>query len=112
LTTVTTFSTLRSFGAVLAAVARLGGAVETPTQRGDLSVIETVLPATLARDPQRQLSGLTSGEAVLETSPAGYQPVNGTPPTRRRTMANPLNRDEYMMQLARRAIRPTNRRLG
>jgi ribosomal protection tetracycline resistance protein len=97
-------------GAVLAAVARLGGVVETPSLRGDLSTIETVLPAARAQDLQRQLPGLSGGEGVVETSFGGYQPVSGAPPTRRRTLANPLNRDEYMMQLARRAIRPTNQR--
>jgi ribosomal protection tetracycline resistance protein len=39
---------------------------------------------------------------VLESSFAGYQPVNDEPPTRRRTTANPLNREEYLMHLARR----------
>jgi ribosomal protection tetracycline resistance protein len=99
-------------GAVLAAVARLGGVVEAPSLRGDLSMIETVLPAARAQDLQRQLSGLSGGEGVVETSFGGYRPVSGAPPTRRRTMANPLNRDEYMMQLARRAIGPTNQRRG
>jgi ribosomal protection tetracycline resistance protein len=95
-------------GTVLAAVARLGGVVEAPSLRGDLSMIETVLPAAHARDLQRQLSGLTGGEGVIETSFGGYQPVSGTPPSRRRRTANPLNRQEYMMELARLAIRRTN----
>jgi hypothetical protein len=34
--------------------------------------------------------------------------VSGTPPSRRRRTANPLNREEYMMELARLAIRRTN----
>jgi ribosomal protection tetracycline resistance protein len=97
-------------GTVLAAVARLGGVVEAPSLRGDLSMIETVLPAAQARDLQRQLSGLTGGDGVIETSFGGYQPVSGTPPSRRRRMANPLNREEYMMELARLAIRPTHKR--
>ena len=96
-------------GAVLAAVARLGGAVETPSLRGDLATIETVLPAARAQDLQRQLPGLSGGEGVVETNFSGYQPVSGAPPARRSRTANPLNRDEYMMHLARRAIRPTNR---
>jgi len=91
-----------SIGAVMAALGRLGVVVERQSVSGDLSTIETILPAARAYDLQRQLSGLTSGEGVLESSFVGYQPVNDDPPTRRRTMANPLNRDEYMMQLARR----------
>jgi hypothetical protein len=66
-----------------AAVARLGGAVETPSLRGDLAVVETVLPEGRARDLQRQLSGLTRGEGVLESAFAGYEPVIGEQPSRR-----------------------------
>ena len=79
-------------GAVLAAVARLGGGVETPSLRGDLSVIEAVTPAARAQDLRRQLPGLTGGEGVVETNFGGYRPVKGTPPTRRPTIANPLER--------------------
>jgi ribosomal protection tetracycline resistance protein len=92
-----------SIGAVMAALGRLGFAVETQTVRGDLSTIDTVLPAARAHDLHRQLSGITGGEGVLESSFVGYQPVNGDPPTRRRRTANPLNRDEYMLHLARRS---------
>jgi ribosomal protection tetracycline resistance protein len=45
--------------------------------RGNLSTIETVLPAARAHDLQRQLSGLTGGEGVLESTFVGYQPVSG-----------------------------------
>jgi ribosomal protection tetracycline resistance protein len=61
-----------------------------------------VLPAARAGALQRQLAGLTGGEGVLESSFAGYQPVGGDPPTRRRTTPNPLNRKEYLMHLAQR----------
>ena len=67
---------------MLAALARLGAAVETPSLRGKLATIETVLPATQAQELQRQLPGLTSGEGVLDSTFAGYRPVNGDPPTR------------------------------
>jgi len=75
-------------GAVLAAVARLGGTAGTPSPRGDLALLETLLPAARAQDLQRQLPGLTSGEGVAETSFGGYQPVSGPPPDRRRTGRN------------------------
>jgi ribosomal protection tetracycline resistance protein len=87
----------------MAALARLGAAIETPSLEGTLSMIETVLPAARADDLQRQLPGVTGGEGVLDSSFAGYQPVSGTAPTRRRTTANPLNREEYMFNLARRS---------
>lgn len=99
-----------TIGTVMPALARLGAAIETPSLQGKLCTIETVLPAARAHDLQRQLPGLTRGEGVLESSFEGYEPVSGDQPTRRRTTANPLNFDEYMMHLARRAIRPNEPR--
>ena len=97
-------------GSVLAAAARLGGVAGTPSRRGDLVVLETWLPAARAQDLQRQLPGLTGGEGVAETSFGGYQPVSGPAPARRRTMADPLNRDPFMLQLDGRAAHPVARR--
>ena len=89
-----------TIGAVIPALARLGAAVETPSLQGKLCTIETVLPAALAQDLQRQLPGLTHGEGVLESSFAGYEPVSGDQPTRRRTTPNPLDLGAYVMHLA------------
>jgi ribosomal protection tetracycline resistance protein len=81
-----------TIGAVMPALMRLGAAVETPSLQGRLSTIKAVLPAARADDLQRQLPGLTGGEAVLDSSFAGYQPVSGEQPTRRRTTASPPDR--------------------
>ncbi|MBA3365857.1 MAG: TetM/TetW/TetO/TetS family tetracycline resistance ribosomal protection protein [Actinobacteria bacterium] len=97
-----------TIGVVMPASARLGAAVETPSLQGKLSTIEMVLPAARAYDLQRQLPRLTGGEGVLESGFAGYQPVSGDQPTRRRTTANPLNLDEYMTHLARRVQERSN----
>jgi ribosomal protection tetracycline resistance protein len=70
-------------GAVLASVARLGGVLEPPSLLGDLSTIETVMPAVRARDLERQLPALTGGEGVLDSDFCGYQQVSGTPPKAR-----------------------------
>jgi ribosomal protection tetracycline resistance protein len=88
-------------GAVLASVAQLGGVVEPMSLHGDLSTIETVMPAARAQDLQRRLPGLTGGEGVSETNFGGYEPVSGAPPTRRRSRPNPLNRKEYLRHLGR-----------
>jgi ribosomal protection tetracycline resistance protein len=69
---------------VLPALGRLGAAVEAPALRGSLATVETVLSATAAQELQRQLPGLTGGEGVLESTFAGYEPVAGAIPTRRR----------------------------
>jgi ribosomal protection tetracycline resistance protein len=94
-----------SVGAVLAAVGQLGAPAEMESVRGDLATIDTVLSILAAQDLQRQLSSLTSGEGVLETTFLGYEPVSGDPPTRRRTTVNALNREEYMLHVVSRAYR-------
>jgi ribosomal protection tetracycline resistance protein len=71
-------------GQVLAAVGRLGATAGVPAPRGELSVLETTLPASSVQELRRQLPGLTGGEGVLESEFAGYQPVIGDPPVRRR----------------------------
>jgi ribosomal protection tetracycline resistance protein len=91
-----------SIGEVLAALARLGGALETPSLRGELATIETALPAARVQDLRRQLPALTGGEGVLEADFGRYEAVTGAPPTRPRTTADPLDREEYLMHLARR----------
>jgi ribosomal protection tetracycline resistance protein len=90
-----------TIGAVMPELGRLGAAVETPSLRGKLATIEMVLSAARTHDLQRRLPGLTGGEGVLESSFAGYQPVSGDRPTRRRTTPNPLNLREYVMYLGR-----------
>ena len=94
-----------SVGAVLAAVGQLGAPAEMESLRGDLATVDTVLSIIAAQDLQRQLSSLTSGEGVLETTFLGYEPVSGDPPTRRRKTVNALNREEYMLHVVSRAYR-------
>jgi ribosomal protection tetracycline resistance protein len=72
-----------AIGSVLAALGRLGAAAGMPSPRGELSVLETTLPASRAQEFHRQLPGLTGGEGVIESEFAGYQPVTGDPPRRR-----------------------------
>jgi ribosomal protection tetracycline resistance protein len=62
-------------GAILSALARLGASVEPPSLRGELVVVETLLPAAQVHGLQQQLPGLTGGEGVLESNFGGYQPV-------------------------------------
>ncbi|HKN63548.1 MAG TPA: translation factor GTPase family protein [Gaiellaceae bacterium] len=87
-------------GALLAAVGRLGAGA-TPTSRGELSVVEATLPASHLQELRRQLPGLTGGEGVLDSEFAGYRPVAGDPPTRRRLMPDPRNLEEYLAQVGR-----------
>jgi ribosomal protection tetracycline resistance protein len=90
-----------TIGAMLAALGRLGAGGSTPTARGELSVLETTLPASRVQELRRQLPGLTGGEGVLDTEFAGYQPVAGEPPVRRRLTPDPRNFVEYVAQVGR-----------
>jgi ribosomal protection tetracycline resistance protein len=90
-----------SLGQVVAALGRLGAAVEAPRLTGELAVVETVLPATRARDLQQQLAGLTHGEGSLESAFDGYEPVSGEPPIRSRTTPNPLDLEQYAAGIGR-----------
>jgi len=90
-----------AIGAVLAALGRLGAGAGTPLPRGELSVLETGLPASRVQELRRQLPGLTGGEGVLESEFAGYQAVTGEPPVRKRMTPNPLNLAEYLAQVGR-----------
>lgn len=87
---------------VLALLGRLGARVQTPRSDGELSAVEAHLAAALVDDVRRALPGVTGGEGVLETTFASYQPVTGASPMRPRTTPNPLNREEYVLRLARR----------
>jgi ribosomal protection tetracycline resistance protein len=62
-------------GAVLAVIGGLGGTVEPAGRARELPVIDTVMPAARVQELQRQLPGITGGEAVVDTSFAGYEPV-------------------------------------
>ena len=82
MTRATVEAPVDTVGAVLGALARLGGTVHASAPRGDLSVVEATLPTARLNDLQRQLPALTGGEGVVETAPAGHEPVRGGPTSR------------------------------
>jgi ribosomal protection tetracycline resistance protein len=90
-----------SIGPVLAVLGRLGAGAATPSPRGELSVLEASLPASRIQELRRQLPGLTGGEGVLDSEFAGYQPVAGEPPIRKRVTPDPRNLTEYLAQVGR-----------
>jgi ribosomal protection tetracycline resistance protein len=96
---------VRTMSTVLAALGRLGAAVRDQAVRGDLTTIETVVPAARIQELQRQLPGLTGGEGVLESTFDGYRPVHGEPPVRPRTLADPRYREKYLLSLTRQGAR-------
>jgi ribosomal protection tetracycline resistance protein len=90
---------------VTTVLGRLGAAVQDQSVRGELTTIETVLPAGRLPQLQRQLPGLTAGEGVLESTFDGYRAVIGDPPVRPRTTADPRHVKKYLRSLTREGAR-------
>ena len=91
-----------AYGPVLPVLARLRAVPGAPAMRGPLCLLDGDIPAAQVRELEEQLPGLTRGEGVLEAAFGHYQPVRGAVPSRRRTDHNPLNREEYLLHVARR----------
>jgi ribosomal protection tetracycline resistance protein len=89
-------------GPALAELARLHGSAEPPVLHGSTCAVEGDIPAARVQELRQRLPGLTRGEGVLECSFSRHEPVAGTPPTRPRSDHNPLNREEYLLHVARR----------
>ncbi len=91
-----------TYGPVLPVLARLRAIPGGPFLRGSLCLLDGEIPAAQVRALEEQLPGLTRGEGVLEAVFGHYQPVRGEVPERPRTDHNPLNREEYLLRVARR----------
>jgi ribosomal protection tetracycline resistance protein len=89
--------------AVLGALMARGCDSPTLTQVGELTIIDVALTAAQLSGLQRELPSRSGGEGITESTFAGYEPVHGEAPKRRRVLPNPLNRDEYLASLAQRA---------
>ncbi|HEX5204256.1 GTP-binding protein [Paractinoplanes rhizophilus] len=95
-----------SMGSVLALLGRHGAAVRAQVARGADIGIEAELPAGEVQALQRGLPAATNGDGVIESAFAGYQPVRGEPPVRRRTTPDPLNRPEYLAAMSGQTLPP------
>jgi ribosomal protection tetracycline resistance protein len=91
-----------TIGSILRILARLGATPGTPQIRETSCVLAGEIPAAQVHHLQQQLPEMTRGEGVLENAFDHYRPIRGTIPVRRRTGLNPLNREEYLLQLSRR----------
>jgi ribosomal protection tetracycline resistance protein len=89
-------------GPLLPALARLHAAPQAPAIRGSSCTIQGDIAAAHVHALRQQLPALTRGEGVLECAFDRHQPVRGTIPTRPRSDHNPLNREEYLLRVARR----------
>jgi ribosomal protection tetracycline resistance protein len=93
-------------GPVLPVLAQLRAAAQTPALRGSSCTLEGDIPAARVHELRQQLPALTRGEGVLESVFELYRRVSGTIPTRPRSDQNPLNREEYLLRVARRLAAP------
>lgn len=63
-----------SVNATLSRLVELGGAVTGSVPRGDRAELTGTLPAEQVTRFEQQLPGLTRGEGLLTTEPAGHRP--------------------------------------
>jgi ribosomal protection tetracycline resistance protein len=87
-------------GPLLPALVRLHALPQPPTIRGSTAAIEGEIPVAHVHRLRQQLPALTRGEGVFESSFDSYRAVSGTFPSRPRSDHNPLNREEYLLNLA------------
>lgn len=73
-----------TLGALLPAIAQLGGEPDTPRLRGSTYLVQGELPASRVKALHERLPGLTRGEGTLSTVFARYREVRGTGPKRQR----------------------------
>ncbi|MGO9296466.1 MAG: hypothetical protein ACLP52_21765, partial [Streptosporangiaceae bacterium] len=92
-----------ALAALLTALARLRAVPRAHAVRGSSLRLDGDIPAAGVHGLRQQLPGLTRGEGVLECAFDRYEPVTGPAPVRPRTDANPLDRDEYLRRVTRRA---------
>ncbi|HVX47301.1 MAG TPA: translation factor GTPase family protein [Mycobacteriales bacterium] len=85
-----------SVARVMSALAASGAVPEVPAVRGSICFLEGEIASARVHGFQRQLSGLTHGEGVMESALDHYRPVRGRIPRRRRTDISPLDRREYL----------------
>jgi ribosomal protection tetracycline resistance protein len=89
-------------GPVLPTLTQLRAIPRTTTTHGSACLVEGEIPAARVHDLQQQLPALSRGEGVLESDFECYRPVDGVVPERPRTDHNPLDRNEYLLQVVRR----------
>lgn len=91
-----------TLGSVVPVLARLRAAPGSTAVTGAAAYLDGQVPAAGIHELRRQLPGLTRGEGVLETSFDSYALISGPVPSRSRRDMNPLDRQEYLLRIARR----------
>ena len=92
-----------ALGPLLAALTRLRAVPLFQVARGRALAVEGDIPAARVHELRQELPALTRGEGVLECAFDRYEPVTGVVPERPRLAPDPLNREEYLQRVTRRA---------
>ncbi len=92
-----------TLGALLPALTRLRAVPHTQLIQDSSATLRGDIPVARVHELRQQLPPLTRGEGVVECSFDRYEPVSGIIPARPRTDCDPLDRDEYLRRVARRA---------
>jgi ribosomal protection tetracycline resistance protein len=87
-------------GPIMGVLGELAAEPEPPTYDGSVCLLDGVIRVAALHHLQSRLPDLTRGEGVLETSFAGYRPIEGAPPARPRTDHNPLDRTDYLRRVS------------
>ena len=88
--------------AVLLKLADLRGIPGEPVAGPALCTLRGTIPAEHIHEFEQALPALSQGEGVFLSEFDDYRPYPGKPPTRPRAGENPLDRKEYLAQVARR----------
>ncbi len=90
-----------TFGPVCGALLAARATIRDAFPNGASHHVVCNIPTSELRGFEHQLPGLTRGEAGWESRFAGYVPVSGDPPVRKRIGPDPLNRAHYLAEVAR-----------
>jgi len=90
-----------TFGSVCGALVNARATMRNTFRDGATHRIIWEIPTVELRAVEQQLPGLTRGDGSWVSSFAGYVPVTGDAPRRARIGPNPLNRAQYLADVAR-----------
>ena len=95
-----------TLAAIVPALGRLRAVPQAPVIQGSWCTLEGDIPAARVHELRLELPASTRGEGVLESVFDRFEPTDGPTPTRARSDDNPLNREEYLLRVARRVRLP------
>jgi ribosomal protection tetracycline resistance protein len=94
-----------TLGSILPVLSRLRAVPAPRATSGSSYTLEGDIPAAHVHQLRVQLPALSRGEGVLEVTFDRFEPVVGRRPIRPRNDDNPLDREEYLLRVARRGTR-------